>query len=87
MNGQSEAWNTYTYLSFGAAFAMLVGGIWMLPADLWIKGYLTMGTVFLTGSTVSLTKALRDKHESERLTNKIEEAKTDKILREFDQAA
>jgi len=87
MNKQSEAWNTYSFVSFGAAFIMLIGGIWVLPADFWIKGYLSMGTIFLTGSTVSLTKALRDKHEAERLTNKIEEAKTDKILREFEQVA
>jgi len=87
MNNHSQAWSSYTYLSFGTAFFMLVGGIWMLPADLWIKGYLSMGVIFLTGSTVSLTKTMRDNHESDRLTNKLEEAKTDKILREFDQAA
>ncbi len=87
MNNHSQAWSTYTYLSFGAAFAMMVIGIWMLPADPWIKGYLSMGIVFLIGSTISLTKTLRDNHESERLNNKLEEAKTDKILREFDQAA
>lgn len=87
MNNHSQAWSSYTYLSFGTAFLMLIGGIWMLPADLWIKGYLSMGVIFLTGSTVSLTKTMRDNHESDRLTNKLEEAKTDKILREFDQAA
>lgn len=34
-----------------------------MPADLWVKGYLAMGTLFLTGSTFTLSKTMRDNAE------------------------
>lgn len=34
-----------------------------MPADLWVKGYLAMGSLFLTGSTFTLSKTMRDNAE------------------------
>jgi hypothetical protein len=42
-----------------------------------------MGTLFLVGSTFTLAKTLRDEFEATKLINKIHEAKTEKILREY----
>ena len=36
----TAAWKTFTLVSFAAAAAMLALGIFFLPADTWIKGYL-----------------------------------------------
>ena len=43
---------------------MVAIGIFFLPLDLWIKGYLTMGIVMLVQSCVTMTKTMRDMHES-----------------------
>lgn len=61
---------------------MLAIGIFFLPADIWIKGYLAMATLFLTGTTFTLAKTLRDEHEASRLINKIEDAAAERALRE-----
>lgn len=76
----SPAWVTYTYASFGTACLMLGIGIWHLPADLWVKGYLGMAIVYLIGACFTLAKTVRDEHEGKRLANRLEEAKAEKLL-------
>ena len=77
---QSSAWISFTYINMMASAALTLGGLFFLPIDLWIKGYMLMGVTMLTTSTVILTKTLRDRQESSRLVNKIEEAKTERLL-------
>lgn len=76
----SGAWIAFTYFNALAAVTMMVGGVFFLPIDLWVKGYLLMGLLMLVSSTVIVTKTLRDVEESKRLVNKIEEAKTERLL-------
>ena len=83
----SSAWVTFTYVSFGASAFMVAAGVFFLPVDLWIKGYLTMGIVMLIQSCVTLTKTMRDVHESGRLVNRIEDAKAERLLMEVSKAS
>ena len=41
----SSAWVTFTYASFSASAFMVAIGVYFLPLDLWMKGYLSMGIV------------------------------------------
>jgi len=66
---------------------MVAIGVYFLPLDLWIKGYLAMGIVMLIQSCVTLTKTVRDMHESGKLVNRIEDAKAERILMDFNKAA
>ena len=72
----SGAWVTFTYVSFSASAFMVAVGVFFLPLDLWIKGYLAMGIVMLVQSCVTLTKTVRDMHEGGKMVNRIEDAKT-----------
>jgi hypothetical protein len=83
----SGAWVTFTYASFSASAFMVAIGVCFLPLDLWIKGYLSMGVVMLVQSCVTLTKTVRDMHESGKLVNRIEDAKAERILMDFNKAA
>ena len=83
----SSAWVTFTYVSFAGAAFMVAIGVFYLPIDLWMKGYLTMGIIMLIQSCVTLTKTIRDMHESGKLVNRIEDAKTERILMDFNKAA
>lgn len=76
----SAAWVSFTYASFFAAAAMVAGGILFLPLDLWAKGYLGMGMVMLVQSCITMTKTVRDVHEASRLVNRIEDARTERLL-------
>ncbi len=80
----SPAWVTFTYVSFGAAALMTAIGIWNLQAELWVKGYFAMAIIYLIGTCFTLAKTVRDEHEGKRLTNRIEEAKAEKILMGID---
>lgn len=76
----SGAWVTFTYASFFGSAAMVAVGILFMPIDIWIKGYLAMGVVMLVQSCVTVTKTLRDVHEGRRMLNRIEDAKTERLL-------
>ena len=80
----SASWVFFVKVSFFAAMAALLSGIYFVPVDWWIKGYLVMGTLFLTGSTITMTKTLRDQSEAEKLIKKISNAKTEKLQKEYD---
>ena len=78
----SNAWVTFTYVSFAASAFMVAIGVFYLPIDLWIKGYLTMGIIMMIQSCVNATKTVRDMHESGKLVNRIEDAKAERLLME-----
>ena len=83
----SSAWVSFTYASFVGSFFMLAVGVFFLPLDLWIKGYPTMGIIMLVQSCVTMTKTIRDMHESGKLVNRIEDAKAERILMEVSKAS
>lgn len=62
-NPNTPQWTFFAWASFASAVVMIWLGLWNLPADLWVKGYLAMGTLFLTGSTFTLSKTMRDNQE------------------------
>ncbi|MBF0101070.1 MAG: hypothetical protein HQK77_09205 [Desulfobacterales bacterium] len=81
----SASWILFVKLSFVASVMAMLCGIYFLPTDFWVKGYMTMGMIFLIGSSITLSKTLRDEHEAQTLIKKISSAKTEKILKEYDQ--
>ena len=80
----SEAWVAFTYISFAASAFMVGIGIWLLPLELSMKGYLTMGFLMLVQSSITITKTIRDNHESGKLVNRLEDAKAERILMEVE---
>lgn len=80
----SGAWVAQTWVSFIVSSGATVVGIYALPVDGWIKGFMAMGLLFTIGSSVSLAKTLRDLHESSRLTARIDEARVTKLIAEHD---
>jgi hypothetical protein len=76
----SSSWVTFTYATFIAAVVMVAGGIILMPLDIWMKGYFAMGVAMLIQSCVTVTKTIRDVHESSKLVNRIEDAKAERLL-------
>lgn len=83
----SKGWIFFSYISFATALGAILIGSWMTEMTLEMKGFITMGTLFLTGSTFTLAKTLRDEHEANRFHNRMDEARTEKLLREVDRDA
>jgi hypothetical protein len=74
------AWVNFSYIAFAASVLMVGGGIFALPLDWWVRAYFAMGMAMLVQSCFTLAKTLRDQHETTRMINRIEEARTEKLL-------
>jgi hypothetical protein len=85
VDANTTAWTVQVWSSWVIAMGLTVFGVLALPTpDPWSKGFVLMGLMFSVGSTFTLAKTTRDNAESKRLRNRIESAKTDKILRDFE---
>ncbi len=80
----TAAWIFQVWASFALSVGVTGIGISYLPVDPWIRAFLAMGLTFSVGSSLSLAKTVRDNHEAKRLLNRLSEAKTEKIIREFE---
>ena len=78
----TAAWRMFTMASFGIAAAMMAGGIYFMEASFAAKGFYAMAAIMLVHTSITITKTLRDAEEAGRFLNKLEDAKTEKLLME-----
>lgn len=84
INDNTPAWMAFVWISFAVAVVFMCLGIYHLPVDLWIRGYMVMGLFFCVGSTFTLSKTVRDNHEAKKLINRISEVKAERLIQEFE---
>ena len=80
----TTAWVAQVWISFAFSFGMTLIGIWQLSADMWVKGFLGMGLLFSIGSAFQVAKTVRDNHEAQRYINRLNEAKSNKLISEYE---
>jgi len=83
IQSNSASWMFFIKFSFAIAIISMTTGIMFMPGGILVQGYFAICALFLMSSTITLSKTLRDEHESQRLISKINQAKTSKILNEF----
>jgi len=71
-------------LSFGIALAVVIVGEIYLPVPAWTRAFLALGTVFLVSSSFTLAKVIRDQQETENVVSRIDQARLERLLAEFD---
>ena len=59
----SGAWVTFTYGSFAASAFLVAIGVFFLPIDLWMKGYLTMACQNAISAAPSSGGPLAPRHD------------------------
>lgn len=79
----SPGWIFFVKTSFACALGGMLFGVTVMPVDLWMRGYMILGTLFLTGATFTLAKTLRDQFEGGKLVNRLAQARTEKLLKEY----
>lgn len=79
----SPSWVFFVKISFACALGGMMFGVAIMPVEIWMRGYMILGTLFLTGSTFTLAKTLRDQFEASKLINKLAQARTEKLLKEY----
>jgi len=79
----SSGWLMFVKMTFGISLAAMIAFIFFMDGTLLTKGYLALNALFIVSSTIMMSKTLRDEHENSRLMNRINEAKTNKILQQY----
>lgn len=84
MNSQpirhSQAFVSFCYATFAVSLLMLGAGIFFMPVAFSMKGFLGMGILMLIQSCIVVTKTIRDNQEAEKFHNRIEDARTERLL-------
>lgn len=80
----STAWVTQTYVSFAVSLSAAAIGIAYLPVDAWMRAFLAIAMLYAVTSAISLSKAMRDQHETHSVVARIEEARVERLLTEHD---
>jgi hypothetical protein len=83
----SGAWKMFTMASFGVAAAMMAGGIYFMEASFAAKGFYAMAAIMLVHTSITITKTLRDAEEASRFINRLEDAKTEKLLMDINRSS
>ena len=80
----TSAFYAQSAIAFGIALFTMMIAIYYLPGDPWPKAFLALGTLFLTTSSFTLAKCVRDAQESQYVVSRIDQARVDRILAEHD---
>ena len=71
-------------ISFGVSlFAMLIA-VYFMDADPWVKGFLALGTLYLTTSTFTLAKVVRDMQEDNTVIHRLDMARLERMMAQHD---
>ena len=71
-------------ISFGVALLTMIFAVIYLPVDPWIRAFLGLGVMYLTTSSFTLAKCVRDAQENQAVYARLDQARVDKILSEHD---
>ena len=71
-------------ISFGIALLTMIFAVIYLPVDPWIRAFLGLGVMYLTTSSFTLAKCVRDAQEAQAVYARLDQARVDKILAEHD---
>lgn len=80
----TTAFYVQSMIAFGISLSTMVVAILYLPVDGWMRAFLGLGTLFLTTSSFTLAKCVRDNQESQAVVSRLDQARVDKILADHD---
>jgi hypothetical protein len=80
----SAAFYLQSILSFAISLGALIIGILSLQTDMWVRGFLSVGLLYVVTSTFTLAKCVRDHQEAASVHGRIDQARVEKILSDHD---
>ena len=80
----SAAFLIQSILSFAVSISALVIGVVSLEVDVWVRGFLAVGVLYVVTSTFTLAKVVRDQQEATSALSRIDQARVEKMLAEHD---
>lgn len=80
----TTAYYVQAILSFAVSVGAVTIALAYLPADTWVRAFLALGILYVVTSTFTLAKVVRDRQELSEVTNRVDQARLDKLLTEHD---
>ena len=89
MSTPNQSKNTHAFflqagISFAVALLTMIVAVLYLPVDPWIRAFLGLGVMYLTTSSFTVAKCVRDAQENQAVHARLDQARVDKILSEHD---
>lgn len=81
-SNNTKAFYNMAWIAFMCSAIGMIAGLILLEVDLSVKGFFAMAYLFSVSSCFTLAKVIRDRHETDRFVNRVENAKTEKFLNE-----
>ena len=78
----SSGFVAQVWIAFVVALGSAATGIYLLPIDGWPRAFLALSFAMVTTTSITVSKTVRDLHESSRFVKKIDEARVTKLLTE-----
>jgi len=67
----TPAWIFQVWTSFIISLLLVAVGVYNMPVELWVKGYIAIGTIFVLATSFTLSKTIRDNHEASQLESNV----------------
>jgi hypothetical protein len=89
MTNTNQSKNTTAFyaqsaIAFAVALAAMIIGVIYLQVDPWVRAFLAMGTLFVVSSAFTLAKCVRDQQENVSVISRLDQARLERLLAEFD---
>ena len=81
-SSNTKAFYNMAWIAFAISMVGMILGLFYLEATFAMKGFLGISYIFTVTSCFTVAKVVRDKHEAEKFINRVENAKTEKLLNE-----
>ncbi|MBD3578216.1 MULTISPECIES: YiaA/YiaB family inner membrane protein [Streptomyces] len=80
----TAAYHAQAVASFAVALTAVALGIYRLDADGWVRAFLGVAVLYLTTSAFTLAKVVRDRQELTGIVSRVDQARMEKILADYD---
>lgn len=80
----TTAYYAQAVASFALATVALALGIAYLPVSAWMRAFLAVGLLYEITSAFTLAKVIRDRQQEGEITNRVDQARLEKLISEHD---
>lgn len=71
-------------ISFAVSFSAVLLGVAYLPGDNWMRAFLAVSLLYVVTSAFTLAKVVRDHQEETTVISRVDEARLEKLIAEYD---
>lgn len=84
MSKTTAAFFVQAAVAFAISFLTALAGIYFLPLDAWQRLFLGITFLFLVSSAFTLAKVIRDQQEAATVRVRVDEARIERLLADYD---